>query len=57
MVMEAPPDSDMDAPGEDAVLDSAAFRAGRWILGGLAAAYALTTLLPSEAKPGWVDTW
>jgi diguanylate cyclase (GGDEF)-like protein len=55
--MEAPPDSDRDALGEDAVLDSAAFRAGRWILGGLAAAYALTTLLPSDAKPGWVDTW
>src|SRR5678815_4461473 len=55
--MEAPPDSDRTAPAEDAILGSAAFRTGRWILGGLAAAYALSTLLPSGSKPGWVDTW
>jgi diguanylate cyclase (GGDEF)-like protein len=55
--MEGPPDTGTDAYTEDAVLGSPAFRAGRWILGTLAAVYALSTLLPSEDKPGWVDTW
>src|SRR3569832_2468188 len=55
--MEAPPDSGTDARAEDAILDSPAFRAGRWILGGLAAVYALSTLLPTASKPDWVDTW
>jgi diguanylate cyclase (GGDEF)-like protein len=55
--MESPPDTSTDTPVEDAVLESVAFRAGRWVLGGLAGAYALSTLLPSDSRPGWVDTW
>jgi len=51
------PDRDTNARAEDTVLDSPAFRAGRWVLGGLAALYALSTLLPTDSKPGWVDTW
>lgn len=55
--MEALPDSARDTTSEDAVLDSPAFRAGRWVLGGLAVVYALSTLVPHDAKPAWVDTW
>lgn len=55
--MESPPDGARDTKPEDAVLDSAGFRAGRWLLGGLAAVYALTSLIPQDAKPAWVDTW
>ena len=55
--MESPPGSVSDPAAGDGVLDSAAFRIGRWVLGGLAVAYAATTLVPHDAKPDWVDTW
>ena len=55
--MESPPDSDPDRRGGDEILDSAAFRTGRWVLGGLAGAYGVSTLLPTGSKPAWVDTW
>ena len=41
----------------DEILSSAAFRTGRWVLGGLAAVYALSTLLPQDLRPGGLDTW
>ena len=41
----------------DGVLSSRAYRVGRWVLGGLVAAYALSTLLVPEPRPGWLDTW
>ncbi|HEY6748140.1 MAG TPA: EAL domain-containing protein [Mycobacteriales bacterium] len=55
--MESAQESGPDRPGGDEILDSATFRAGRWVVGGLAAAYAASTLLPSDSKPDWVDTW
>jgi diguanylate cyclase (GGDEF)-like protein len=55
--MEGPPENGTDVYSGDAILYSLTFRAGRWVLGGLAGAYALCTLLPSEDKPSWVDTW
>jgi hypothetical protein len=42
---------------EDRVLFSRAYRTGRWVLGGLVAAYALSTLLPADSRPSWLDTW
>lgn len=50
---ESMPDT---ASGED-VLSSGAVRIGRWVVGGLAATYALSTLLPADAKPAGTDTW
>jgi diguanylate cyclase (GGDEF)-like protein len=58
--MDSPSDSgtaSRAASAEDAILDSPGFRAGRWLLGGLAGVYAASTLLPSDSKPDWVDTW
>lgn len=55
--MESPPVGARDTTREDAVLDSVAFRIGRWVLGGLAAVYAVSSLVPHDSKPGWVDTW
>ncbi len=55
--METSQESGTESPGGDEILDSAAFRAGRWVIGGLAAVYAVSTLLPTDSKPGWVDTW
>jgi diguanylate cyclase len=55
--MDTTPDGAIQTSSGDAILDSAAFRAGRWILGGLAVVYALSTLLPADSKPDWVDTW
>jgi diguanylate cyclase (GGDEF)-like protein len=55
MAAAASPDPDVRA--DDVVLDSPGFRIGRWVLGGLAALYALGTLLPKDTKPGWWDTW
>jgi diguanylate cyclase (GGDEF)-like protein len=48
---------DPDARADDMVLGSPGFRIGRWLFGGLAAAYALGTLLPDDVMPGWWDTW
>jgi diguanylate cyclase len=39
------------------VLGSVAVRAGRWVLFGLAAAYALSTFVPLDPRPSWLDTW
>ena len=55
--MESPPDGARDTTREDAILDSAGFRIGRWVLGSLAAVYALSSVVPHGSKPGWVDTW
>ena len=55
--MDSSQESGTDRPGGDEILDSAAFRAGRWLLGSLAGVYALSTLLPTDSKPDWVDTW
>jgi diguanylate cyclase len=55
--MESSQETGPERPGGDEILDSTAFRAGRWVLGSLAAVYALSTLLPSDSKPDWVDTW
>jgi diguanylate cyclase len=55
--MESPSGSDPDRAAGDEILDSPAFRAGRWVLGGLAGVYAVSTLLPTDSKPDWVDTW
>ena len=55
--MESSQESGTDRPGGDEILDSAAFRAGRWVLGSLAGVYAVSTLLPTDSKPAWVDTW
>ncbi len=55
--MESSQESDTETPVGDEILDSAAFRAGRWVLAGLAGIYALSTLLPTDSKPDWVDTW
>lgn len=55
--MESSQESGTERSGGDEILDSAAFRAGRWVLGSLAGIYAVSTLLPKDSKPGWVDTW
>lgn len=55
--MESPADGARDTTSEDAILDSTGFRTGRWVLGGLAAVYALSSLVPHGSKPAWVDTW
>jgi diguanylate cyclase len=55
--MSTTPGTGPDAHADDAILDSVGFRAGRWVLGGLAGAYALATLLPEDVKPDWWDTW
>ena len=55
--MESAQGSGPESPGGDEILDSAGFRAGRWVVGALAAIYALSTLLPADSKPDWVDTW
>ncbi|CAA9229562.1 MAG: diguanylate cyclase/phosphodiesterase (GGDEF & EAL domains) with PAS/PAC sensor(s) [uncultured Corynebacteriales bacterium] len=55
--MDTPSRTVPDTTPEDAALSSSAFRTGRWVLGSLAVGYALATLIPKDAKPGWVDTW
>jgi diguanylate cyclase (GGDEF)-like protein len=55
--VESLQESGPDRQTEDEILDSPAFRVGRWVLGGLAAVYALSTLLPKSSEPAWVDTW
>jgi diguanylate cyclase len=55
--MGAAPQVARETTADDVVLSSRAYRTGRWVLGGLAATYALSTLLPADSKPGWVDTW
>jgi hypothetical protein len=55
--MAAPPPVAGRATADDEVLSSPAYRIGRWVLGALAATYVLSTLLPAESKPAWVDTW
>lgn len=39
------------------VLSSTPFRVGRWVLGGLAGFYALSTVLPFQERPQGLDTW
>ena len=55
--MATAPGIEPDTQADDAVLDSLGYRLGRWLLGGMAGLYALATLLPKDAKPGWWDTW
>jgi diguanylate cyclase (GGDEF)-like protein len=55
--METSQESGTERSGGDEILDSGAFRAGRWVLGSLAGIYAVSTLLPTDSKPAWVDTW
>jgi diguanylate cyclase (GGDEF)-like protein len=55
--MAAPPPVAGRATADDEILSSPAYRIGRWVLGALAATYVLSTLLPAESKPAWVDTW
>ena len=55
--MATAPGTGPDTQADDTILDTTGFRVGRWLLGGLAGVYALATLLPSEIKPDWWDTW
>ena len=55
--METAPETGRDTSSEDGALASSGFRTGRWVIGGLAVVYALTTLIPTDMKPDWVDTW
>ena len=41
----------------DRVLSSTPFRIGRWVVGGFAGIYALSTLLPPDMRPAGIDTW
>src|SRR3954469_22276619 len=55
--MDSAPESSPPDPDEDKVLTSAPFRIGRWVIGGLAGAYGLSTLLPADVRPAGIDTW
>ncbi len=39
------------------VLSGVPFRIGRWVVGGLAVAYAATTIIPLQPRPRALDTW
>lgn len=52
-----PPDDAAAAdPGDTGVLSSLGFRIGRWVVGGLAGAYTVSTLVPLNPRPPWLDT-
>ncbi len=55
--MDAAADSSPTDPDGDRMLSSTPFRLGRWVVGGLAGVYALSTLLPADSRPAGIDTW
>lgn len=55
--MAIAPSIGLDTRTDDAILDSVGFRVGRWLFGGMAGVYALATLIPTDDKPTWWDTW
>lgn len=55
--MESALETAPDATSGDEVLSSGTMRIGRWVVGGLAVAYAVSTLIPRDLKPAWTDTW
>lgn len=55
--MDSAAESSPTDPDGDRVLSSTPFRVGRWVIGGLAGTYALSTLLPPDARPAGIDTW
>src|SRR5215207_2151489 len=55
--MDSAAESSPTDTDDDRALSSATFRIGRWVVGGLAGIYGISTLLPQDVRPAGIDTW